>query len=95
MGDEYPTDEELEAIRLYEGDAAGMFELLKPIWHWGIRDEWIDGSRLFLATGGWSGNESIIEALKGNFVFWMMNWYQSRRGGAYWFRFDRKDWSEA
>lgn len=44
-------------------------------------------------TGGWSGCESVIGALKegsGRPVkiswFWVLYWYQSRAGGHYWFR---------
>lgn len=44
--------------------------------------------RLSLSTGGWSGNEDIIEALKQNKYFYSFYWLQSRRGGHYIFEID-------
>jgi len=37
-------------------------------------------------TGGWSGNEDVIGALKNNLLFWPMFWQKSTRGGHYFFR---------
>ena len=41
--------------------------------------------KLYLSTGGWSGNESVIDALQDNFMFWAMCWAKTERGGHYWF----------
>ena len=42
--------------------------------------------RLELHTGGWSGNEDIIQSLKENLTFWGMYWQRSDRGGHYYFK---------
>jgi len=43
--------------------------------------------KLELHTGGWSGNELIIDALKKT-TFWMLYWTMSRRGGHYYFEIE-------
>jgi len=40
--------------------------------------------KLELHTGGWSGNEDIIEALKKSY-FWIFYWEKSVKGGHYYF----------
>lgn len=86
MKDEYPTDEELKVIMdwdcaSYEGSVA-LAEFICNLWHW---EDWatLEGKRvktLRLATGGWSGNESIMSALYTNFLF-KRHWVRSERGG--------------
>lgn len=44
---------------------------------------------LRLATAGWSGNESIIAALKTNRLFSFMHWFMSARGGLHIYRFNK------
>ena len=91
--DGYPTDVELAEIRDYDvlhNPVSGLVALLYATWHWGIHDDWVTarGKHLYLATGGWSGNESIIGALKQNRLFWSMCWHKSMTGGAYWFHLE-------
>lgn len=85
---DYPTDEELAEIRAWPmQDLDGLMAHLRDdLWHWGdwgviqnASGEWE------LHTGGWSGNEDIMEALIENAMWWMLNWKQSSRGGHYLF----------
>jgi len=92
--DGYPTDDFLEYIRTYNPHENGGFEeLLGAIqqgFRWSDRQIHIkrayDGKQtVLISTGGWSGNESIIYALKGNVYFWTY-WRQTNAGGHYKFR---------
>ena len=38
-----------------------------------------------MSTGGWSGNEQIIAAMKQNLIYWSFSWFKSQRGGHYTF----------
>lgn len=88
---EYPTEEELNQIKNWDyKDLNGLVEFVKSIWKWPesivhrepTTDEFRHKYReLRLATGGWSGNESIIAALDGNFMFSAICWQSSHRGG--------------
>ena len=81
----YPDDLELARIQAWpREDFRGLMEFIHPLWayrEWG----WTQGleDRYQLSTGGWSGNESIIEALRLNTLFWLQCWVSSRRGGYY------------
>lgn len=44
---------------------------------------------LELTTGGWSGNEEIIDILC-NKMFWFLWWQESKRGGYYKFAYSEK-----
>jgi hypothetical protein len=97
--DGYPSEETLERIRTWEikGDASvtALMEFVHSLWayeSWGWHKEkrrirpW-PGAQLVrryrISTAGWSGNESLIDAMETNQVFWMMSWYSIRRGGHY------------
>ena len=85
--DSYPTKETLEAIKSWPGeDTRNLIEFIYSAWHWPDYAE-NEGAVLKLHTGGWSGNEDIVSALKENTVFWLLYWYSSKRGGHYEFRF--------
>ena len=83
--DGYPTDETLKQIENYKGDYSGyLAELSFLFGSYGSCE--FDGNHWKISTGGWSGNEDIIEAMKKNHIFWLMCWYSSRRGGHYEFK---------
>lgn len=83
----YPTEQELEYIRLFDVSKNNWEDLMGYIqahcWHWGKNYFYKDGDEWIAITGGWSGNEAIIAALKENAMFWMLYWKQSNRGGKY------------
>jgi hypothetical protein len=102
---EYPTDKELESItdlagRLGEKGIALKFKLkelietIEGLWAYAdcgyFEYEEKDGKwSLQLSTAGWSGNESIIGALKPyplGTLFWVLYWQKSERGGHYYFK---------
>ena len=95
--DGYPTEETLKRIASFDPLKDNVYDFVEY-----LCDNWVNGyparwdkkhGTLQLSTGGWSGCESVIAALKrGNGVlpgiswFWVMYWYQSRAGGHYWFK---------
>ena len=83
----YPTEEQLEIIKTWDilkKPVKELIEYIEPLWEYPDRFVYKEHS-LYLSTGGWSGNESIVEALQLNFLFWGMYWFKSERGGHYWF----------
>lgn len=91
--DGYPDDASLAEIKAYDlvtRPLSGLIGLVHDNWQYADGPNWqgfmFHGRTLWLHTGGWSGNESVIEALSGNFIFWSLYWDLSRKGGHY--RFD-------
>jgi len=88
---DYPTDDELKKIEEWPySDPMGWFEFVENIWwmpDWGISKV---RNRLYMSTGGWSGNEEIIGAMRKNFILWSQLWYSVRRGGHYIFIVKKK-----
>jgi hypothetical protein len=85
---EYPTEKELDIIRQFPIDKVGsmaLAQLVVELWHWEDYAK-LNGRRLELHTGGWSGNEDIISALQDNFLFWNLCWEKTTRGGHYHFK---------
>lgn len=96
---EYHTENELKEIQNWDiKDAHNLVNRLRDMWqydnyfieNWGL--DLIHNERpvlmLELHTGGWSGNEDIIEALQKHKLFWMMWWWKTERGGHYYFEID-------
>jgi len=80
--DGYPTDESLEHIKNYEGSYTELMTDIAFLFGSYGRCGF-DGNHWIVITGGWSGCESIISALKENTMFWLTCWYLSKRGGHY------------
>ena len=105
--DGYPTDACLDVIKLWHWtDARGWFKFIESNWAYhsfgwteeiGGVDDFTDlplkedTLRYHISTAGWSGNESIIRAMKENDFMWSLNWVQSRRGGHYIFELKEFD----
>lgn len=97
--DGYPTEELLARIAAWEWQRFGeLVDLLPSIWKYAeagyfeigeIREEGEPRKRLHLSTAGWSGNESIIQALQRNRLFWLVGFEEHRRGGHYIFDLER------
>lgn len=83
----YPTDKQLEVIKnfdLIKHPVKEFLDYVQPLWEYPDRF-CRTKHRLYLSTGGWSGNESIISAMQQNYLFWGLYWQKSQRGGHYWF----------
>lgn len=85
----YPTEQELARIQGWPlgGSSQEWMRLCCACWwapEWGLRQE---GRRLYMSTGGWSGNEEIIQAMKGagSGLLWSKAWKVTRAGGHYQF----------
>lgn len=80
--DGYPTEETERTISEWSyKDYLGWIEYIKEAWNHNYGKNWEEDGFLKFSTGGWSGNESIIAAMKDNNILWSMNWESSHRGG--------------
>jgi len=96
--DGFPTPQELDYIKSFdvlEYDWNVLMIVIRALcWRWGEKYFYKDGNEWVAITGGWSGNELVISALRENTMFWMLYWKQSNRGGKYVFEEMRKTESE-
>lgn len=79
--DGYPTDATLRTIRRWPWqDLRGLFAYVAAAWRYPdyVRHR---GRRWRFATGGWSGNESLMAALMENRMARALAWQSSHRGG--------------
>ena len=100
--DGYPTEEALAKIASWNyEDPKGWFAFVKEIWYlrswgWTETDELNSFKRpvrmYHISTAGWSGNESIISAMRDNAMMWDYHWLSSKRGGHY--KFDVEEESD-
>ena len=95
----YHTEKDLKEIQNWNlQDVYNLLERLRELWEYPkyfIKNWRIDNTNkkkpiliLELHTGGWSGNEDIIDALENNKLFWLMYWWKIEKGGHYYFEID-------
>jgi len=80
----YPEEDELAVIREWDAmDLRGLMKYVETLWTY--RGEYFKqvGDVWYISTGGWSGNEDIVGAMQDNYIWWALNWLQTRRGGHY------------
>lgn len=85
----YPAYQDLR--RLQDWPIHDLSEIRPLLDHarslWAYPDYWRQSGRVVrVATGGWSGNEDVIAALRANRMFWALCWWQSTRGGKHVFK---------
>ena len=92
----YPTDDYLEYIKKYTGEVLPINDFVEyvlqdgwwmPEWGFRLRRKYRGVRKLELHTGGWSGNEDIMEAILGNIHLTRreMQYVMWRTGGHYYF----------
>lgn len=90
--DGYPTEEWINFIKKFDGNTMPIMdfvELWKANWwqlNYGfhMKRKYKGIIKLYVSTGGWSGNEETINAIVSN--FWLnisLGYYQWNRGGHY------------
>ena len=92
--DGYPTEDALDRIGTWPAKDGWqrLMAFVKDLWNYADIGFWTEeetddefredkATRYRLATGGWSGNEEIVTALRCNTIFHMMHWWGSLRGG--------------
>jgi len=95
----YNTNKELRLIEKWDvKEVFTLLDYIEGLWwnkEWGFIKKWGRDDlhnkpvvKLELHTGGWSGNEDIINALLKNQMFTMLWYSQWNRGGHYKFEID-------
>jgi len=81
----YPSEKQLKTIKNWQKDYNELLKYVKTLWVYSfyVWEPTTESPYWRFATGGWSGNESLIAALEENRLFWAMCWKASYRGGVY------------
>ena len=94
----YPDEESLKQVKDWDvltKGVDGLLDLIEENTNWADRQIHREGKsviRYDYHTGGWSGNEDVIEAMMHNFLFWSLSWEKSTRGGHYYFKIRKKQY---
>jgi hypothetical protein len=88
--DDYPTDAACNHIKGWPlDDVKGLLEFICSLWRYpdyAKVAEVEDYTEFRLSTGGWSGNESLLGALREHPIAWPFAWFSSQRGGHHVFK---------
>ena len=80
--DGYPTNETELAIKAWDfRDVDGWLAYIREAWNHHYGRMWEENGMIKMATGGWSGNESITHSMRENYILWSLLWESSHRGG--------------
>jgi hypothetical protein len=87
----YPTEDQLKAIAsgpaFTRAECTALMTAAIDIWEFdGVRWDGDAVGTVTLVTGGWSGNEDVVDSLRQNYVFWSRCWESSHRGGKHVFK---------
>lgn len=78
----YPDSADIRKIKKWPyDDFKGLIEFVRPLVEPMGRVTVKRGGRVEIATGGWSGNEEIMGAIRSNYMIWSGYWKESHRGG--------------
>lgn len=102
-GDGYPTEAALEKLKSWApNDLTGALDFMKELWSYpeAVRSTLSDAEQQIIhpakgnihyhfATGGWSGNESLVHAFRENRLGWVITFCLHARGGRYIFRYPK------
>jgi hypothetical protein len=99
--DGYPTEAALDRLANWpHPDFGAALDFAMTLWHWpdaashdinaheaGVLHATPEERYVRFATGGWSGNEAVIAALRKNFMIRAMCWRLSASGGLHIYRY--------
>ena len=103
--DGYPTEATLDRIREWPivtlADMVDCMDFAGRAWSsygtWRKYSDWKEARwpsrplvRYTFATGGWSGNESVVAAIEANLIVQMVGAWAWKRGGWYEYRFPKE-----
>ena len=95
----YPDEKSLEEIKTWDLLSHGVddfLDLIEDNTYWADRQTERSGKNVIhyvYHTGGWSGNEDVIQAMRQNYLFWAISWEKSTRGGHYYFKIKRSNYA--
>lgn len=74
--DGYPTSDTLLLIETFVGTPTAWLDFVCSVWYYPDQISKHSGM-VIMNTGGWSGNEEIVDAMRRNRVQWSQCWISS------------------